>query len=789
MTKQTVDPTHVLPPRAAKRYDELTLVGRGGMGEVYRARDVVLRRIVALKIIAPSGRHDRSSRERFRREVVSLACVNHPNVVQVHHFDEEEGFLYLVMEFVDGRPLKRMVTEGPLPLAQAVKVISQVADGLEAFHAAGVYHRDITPANILVDGGGRAKLMDFGCAGFDDKWNMTRLTKTGHHVGTFAYMPPEVFQGKDWDTRSDVYQLGLVFYEALTGKQPREASQLLQLAEPNADIAIRPPSALVGTVDEALDGIVLATLATSRAHRVADVATFRDQLLAWYACYLRQTTAREEAKLSQRISLHPPKDEPSVLSGKVSAVLAQRAAQNVAARAAAGEVDDDSMFNADVPDDDETVEADAVDDAPSGADGGPADRSGDHRTFRRKSIGARLPRRQQQAVRDLRRRSLTKGRRVSSRPPTMPSAAHEQIQRHQIEVARMAWWRKRMTIGLLVILVVGVAYRRLSIALSGPDSSWSLPTISWPSLSWPTLPWSGSGGDGGADGGSSAAGSDGTPGGGTTAGTTAGTTTGTTTGGPPSPRGTTPPTEIHPSATGGAGEVKAALDGGADPNRYDAEGLMPLHLAVIRNQRDVSELLLERGAAVDATDKHGYAALHWAAFLGRVELSQYLLDKGANVNFGWKVTTPLHAALQGRQTEMERIMRKAAPEVPAEGERSQRQNCLRVATTLLERGADVRAQDARKRTPLHLAVALGDDDVVTAILKKGADVNARDYQGETPLFNALRSRSPQRMVKLLLDAGAQAAVATNTGTTPLALATHLKLISVAAILKRVAPGE
>ncbi len=731
MATKTINPAEVLPPRAAKRYEKLKLIGRGGMGEVYKARDALLRRTVAIKVIIPSGRSTRSKKERFRREVISLACVHHPNVVQVFHYDEEEDFLYLVMEYVRGRPLRRLIADGPLPLAQAVKITNQVADGLEAFHANGVYHRDITPANIMVDAAGKAKLMDFGCAGFGENWDMTRLTKTGHHVGTFAYMPPEVFRGEDWDVRSDVFQLGLVFYEILTGQQPRDATKLLKLTDPNAEIDIKPPSFHVGSVDEALDDLVLKALAFHRSDRTADVSTFSTQLLAWYSFYLRQATAKEEARLTQRVPVRLTEDG-DIDPSSMPASLRAKAAQNVAARdKEAKAVNDDSMYGA--------SDGDA-----------PAQKPNKHKRFRRKSMSVRMPEKDRQALRNIRKKSLSSIRK-RSRPPTMPSAAQEQIARHQIEVARMAWWRKRMTIGLFIIIFVGVSYRKASkyfqfdlfaylSSLTGSPAATSAPLPTIRTTSRPTK--------NGAKGPSS-----------------------------------------NLSSKNSLADVKRAISGGSDVNQPRESGLLSLHLAVIRDQQDVAEVFLDGGGAVDATDKFGYAALHWAAFLGRLEMTRFLLDRGANINFGWKVTTPLHTALQGRETEMKRILRNAVKDIKLGSERARRKACVLVAIELLKRGADVNALDARRRTPLHLAASLADEKLLKSILQKGPEVNARDYQGETPLFNALRSRAPKRMVSCLLANGARAKTSTNMGTTPLALAKHLKLISVAAILQRAEKSE
>ena len=496
--------------------------------------------------------------------------MNHPNVVQVYHYDEEDDFLYLVMEYVRGRPLKKLVADGPLALAQAVKVANQVADGLQAFHANGVYHRDITPANIMVDASGKAKLMDFGCAGFGEGWDMTRLTKTGHHVGTFAYMPPEVFRGEDWDIRSDVYQLGLVFYEALTGKQPRDSTQLLQLTDPNMEIKIHPPSSVVGSVDKALDELMFKTLAFHRKERVPDVSTFSDQLLAWYSFYLRQATAKEEARLTQRVPVRLTEDG-DIDPDSMPPSLKAKAAANVAARESRGKEDDLGMTRL-------SAEPDEVgDESMFGSSDGSIDKQKPrgHRRYRRKSMSVRMPDKNREALRKLRHKSLS-AIKTRQRPPTMPSAAQEQIARHQVEVARMAWWRKRMTIGIFVIILLGVGYRKavkyfkfdpFTMLLNSTSS------ISGLATERPTnVPLK------------------------------------------PTNRGRGPSSSV--SSQSSMSDVKQAISSGTDVNETRTSGLLPLHLAVIRNQQDVAEVVLDGGGAIDATDKYGYSALHLGCFFG-----------------------------------------------------------------------------------------------------------------------------------------------------------------------------
>jgi serine/threonine protein kinase len=245
----------------------LELLGQGGMGAVYKARQTKLDRLVALKILPPEVARDPAFAERFTREARSLARLNHPNIVTVHDFGDVDGLYYFTMEYVDGRNLRDFLQSGPLSAAQARAIVPQVCDALQYAHDEGVVHRDIKPENILVDRKGRVKIADFGLARLVGL-TPTYLTLTGSHevMGTLLYMAPEqMSRSHTVDHRADIYSLGVVLYEMVTGELP-----LGRFAPPSHKAA----------VDGRLDQVVLRALAREPAERHPDAAAFKQEVEA-----------------------------------------------------------------------------------------------------------------------------------------------------------------------------------------------------------------------------------------------------------------------------------------------------------------------------------------------------------------------------------------------------------------------------------------------------------------------------------------------------------------------------
>ena len=253
------------------RYRLGDVIGTGGMSEVYRATDSLLGRDVAIKMLRPEMARDVNFRERFRKEAQNSGRLNHPNIVAVYDTGEadEDGMAipYIVMELVHGRTLRDLVREdGPLSPREAAQVLIPVAHALQASHDAGIIHRDVKPANIMITNTGQVKVMDFGIArALDD--STSAMTQTSAVIGTAQYLSPEQAQGKPADARSDVYALGCVLYEAVTGHAPFEGETPFAVAyqhvqeEPNAPSESLDPDSLTPTERVNLDAVVLTSMA------------------------------------------------------------------------------------------------------------------------------------------------------------------------------------------------------------------------------------------------------------------------------------------------------------------------------------------------------------------------------------------------------------------------------------------------------------------------------------------------------------------------------------------------
>ncbi len=260
-----------------ERYAPSALLGGGGMAKVFLARDRVLGRDVALKILREQYAEDTEFVERFRREAKSVASLNHPNVVQVYDQGRSgDGRYYIAMEYVPGGTLgDRIDVEVTLDPGESARLASQVAGALQAAHGRGIVHRDVKPQNVLLTAAGEAKVADFGIA---RAASATSLSLTSLVLGTARYMSPEQALGEPVGPASDLYSLGVVLYEMLTGEAPFEAESLVAIAMKHVNEPPRPPRGLNPNVPEEMDALVMGLLAKRPEDRYASAAELAEDL-------------------------------------------------------------------------------------------------------------------------------------------------------------------------------------------------------------------------------------------------------------------------------------------------------------------------------------------------------------------------------------------------------------------------------------------------------------------------------------------------------------------------------
>ncbi len=243
-------------------------LGEGGMGVVYKAEDTKLRRTVALKFPPVDKLASEEEKARFVREAQAAAALNHPNICTVYEIDEADGHTFIAMEFVEGQSVKEKARARPLPLDEALDIAVQAAQGLQAAHEKDVVHRDVKSANLMVTPQGRVKVMDFGLAQVGDR---SQLTKTGTTLGTAAYMSPEQALAQPTDRRTDIWSLGVVLYEMLTGRLPFQGEVEAAVAYAVVNTEPEPPTALRSGLPLELDHIVDKALAKDREERYQHV--------------------------------------------------------------------------------------------------------------------------------------------------------------------------------------------------------------------------------------------------------------------------------------------------------------------------------------------------------------------------------------------------------------------------------------------------------------------------------------------------------------------------------------
>ncbi|RPH24999.1 MAG: serine/threonine protein kinase, partial [Bacteroidales bacterium] len=307
----------------------LKRIGSGGMGTVFLARDITLERDVALKVISPQLARNPVLMNRFRVEAIAQAKLNHNSIVTIHTFNKDDTFdkenetYYFVMEYVDGTTLKKHIEKnGPLPISQALKIFSQILEGMAYAHARGVIHRDIKPANIFLNSHHIAKIGDFGIAKVE---GIDGLTRVGSTMGSPMYSAPEQLMGQSTDARSDIYSLGMTLYEMLTGTPPVKiggdsgVDNVSQAAEavPAQSREVNP------AIPEAVDTVIMKSIAKAPAARFQSVKEFKCAIdtLLWPLTPIPDTLSDQSTPL-------PPQNKPQPKSWKVPS---QRKLRQIAA--------------------------------------------------------------------------------------------------------------------------------------------------------------------------------------------------------------------------------------------------------------------------------------------------------------------------------------------------------------------------------------------------------------------------------------------------------------------------
>ncbi|MFN7965093.1 MAG: protein kinase [Acidobacteriota bacterium] len=268
--------THLLPGALmANRYEILREIGRGGMGTVFAARDLVLDEPVALKVLA--GPLDENQEKRFIQEIRLTRQINHPNIVRVHTFERWRELRFIVMEYIDGVDLRRWAeARRPIPLGRSLEIVAGVAAGLAAAHRLGIVHRDVKPENVLLDGEGRPRLVDFGIARQGD----VHLTREGLVMGSPAYMAPEQIRGQAADQRADLYALGVLTYFLIAGREPFSSENVAEVLHQQVETPPPPLAQFRPNVPPMVQAMVERVLAKDPNRRPASVFAFLEELTA-----------------------------------------------------------------------------------------------------------------------------------------------------------------------------------------------------------------------------------------------------------------------------------------------------------------------------------------------------------------------------------------------------------------------------------------------------------------------------------------------------------------------------
>ena len=259
------------------RYEIIRSIGEGGMANVYLARDIILERNVAIKILRGDLAGDEKFVRRFQREALSASSLSHPNIVEMYDVGEDNGTYYIVMEYVEGMTLKQLIKKrGSLSLSEAIDIMLQITDGIKEAHDSYIIHRDLKPQNILIKENGEVKITDFGIA---MALNSTQLTQTNSVMGSVHYLPPEQASGKGATIKSDIYSMGILFYELLTGKLPFKGDNAVEIALKHMKNDIPSVREINDSIPQSVENIILKATAKNPKNRYESAADMHDDLL------------------------------------------------------------------------------------------------------------------------------------------------------------------------------------------------------------------------------------------------------------------------------------------------------------------------------------------------------------------------------------------------------------------------------------------------------------------------------------------------------------------------------
>ncbi|HEY6229916.1 MAG TPA: protein kinase [Pyrinomonadaceae bacterium] len=272
-------------------YKVVQKIGEGGMGAVYKGVDLMLEREVAIKVLKPELASQPQVVERFRSEAVTLAKLNHPNIATLYNFFRQGDNFFMVLEFVNGTPLEKLIeAHGVMTCEQAIPLFCQMLEGIDHAHSFGIIHRDIKPANMMLTQSGLLKVLDFGIA---RALGTARMTRAGHLIGTIEYMSPEQVRGLETDARSDIYSLGMVLYEMLTGRVPFASDSEFELMKAQVEQLPTPPREFAPSIPEQVEWAILCATEKNPEKRFQTAGAFGEAIVD------SVTTAMASGELSQ----------------------------------------------------------------------------------------------------------------------------------------------------------------------------------------------------------------------------------------------------------------------------------------------------------------------------------------------------------------------------------------------------------------------------------------------------------------------------------------------------------